>query len=229
MTNKNLRLLFIALLSPIYFFIAKSTTIQNHFVADSLEDKTDTEMVQHSNKVFNEIHSLPVSVEFPTQEESKEVESTTSVEPETEIKTIVEETIQEVVETECIETQSEYKYYLSDSEKDLLARLVMAESEGEPFDGKKAVAQVVLYRSLKYNCSVYEVIHMQGQFSSIGTDRMNLVPNEDCYLAVDSILKGEWVLSYDIEFFYNPHKSTSTWFDSLTYRGTIGNHNFYSN
>lgn len=216
------------LLSPVYFFITRPTTIQNDFVVDSFEDKTNTETTQYSSKTFNKIHSLPVGIEFPTQEDT-EVESTTTVETETEIEIIVEETTQEVVETECVETLSEYKYYLSDGEKILLARLVMAESEGEPLDGKIAVAQVVLYRSLKYGCSVYEVINTQGQFSSVGTSRMDLVPNEECYFAVECVLKGEWVLSGDIEFFYNPQTSNSTWFDSLTYRGTIGNHNFYSN
>lgn len=228
MTNKNLKLLFIILLSPVYFFIAKSTTTQDDFMVDSFEDKTNAETTQHSSKDFNKIHSLPVGIEFPIQEDM-EVESTTTVEIETEIEMIVEETTQEVVETECVEALNEYKYYLSDGEKNLLARLVMAESEGEPLDGKIAVAQVVLYRSLKYGCSVYEVINAQGQFSSVGTLRMDLVPNEECYLAVECVLKGEWVLSSDIEFFYNPHTSNSTWFDSLTYRGTIGNHNFYSN
>ncbi len=215
MINKNCKFLLLVLLSPIYFIICfKPTNNKREKIVGVVNVQQDIEVP--------ELYSMPVDiVELPILEETIEEETTTIA--ETDI-TPTQENIEETNEN------NEYRYFLSDSDKNLLAVIVMAEAEGEPFEGKIAVAQVVLYRSLKYDCSISDVVYAHNQFSSVGTYRMNLQPSDDCYLAVDTVLKGEWVLSDDIEYFYNPNAGISTWFENnLTYKGTIGKHKFYSN
>lgn len=71
---------------------------------------------------------------------------------------------------------------ISDSDMDLLARVVMSEASTEPFDCKQAVAAVVLnrYRSGKYGNNLSNIINAPNQFST----QDNGEPTEECYEAV---------------------------------------------
>ncbi|RBN36035.1 peptidoglycan-binding protein, partial [Priestia megaterium] len=56
---------------------------------------------------------------------------------------------------------------ISESDKELLARLVQAEAKGEPYAGKVAVATVVLNRvdSDSFPNSIHDVIYQGTQFT----------------------------------------------------------------
>jgi N-acetylmuramoyl-L-alanine amidase len=116
----------------------------------------------------------------------------------------------------------------SQSEIDLLARLVRAEAETEPYDGKVAVACVVLNRveSAKFPDTIKEVIYQKGQFQPVRNGQINKPANEDSIRAVHQALNESRTLAQDSLFFYNPAIATSRWLDSRATTIIIGDHVF---
>lgn len=113
------------------------------------------------------------------------------------------------------------------SERDLLARLVRAEAQGEPYAGKVAVATVVLNRvaSKDFPNTITEVINQPRQFTPVANGEINKPAMEADYKAVDEAVKyrGQGAGSL---FFYNPAIATSRWLDSRETTIVIGNHVF---
>jgi N-acetylmuramoyl-L-alanine amidase len=115
---------------------------------------------------------------------------------------------------------------LSSYEKDLLARLVRAEAQSEPYPGKVAVAVVVLNRVAhdSFPDTVTEVINQKGQFTPVSNGSINKPADADSIRAVNeavTLKDGAGSL-----FFYNPATATNRWLDSKTTTLVIGNHVF---
>jgi hypothetical protein len=120
---------------------------------------------------------------------------------------------------------------ISESDYELLSRLVTAEASGEPFEGQVAVAAVVLNRvaSSKFPNTIREVIYQDGQFSSL-PKLPAVTPAESCRRAVAAALNGDDP-SRGALYFYNPRTSSPEglrFFRSgrLRVLVTIGNHVF---
>ncbi|MBV7271564.1 cell wall hydrolase [Clostridium thailandense] len=125
---------------------------------------------------------------------------------------------------------SDKKIYITQKDIRLMAQIVYAESNCEPFEGKVAVASVILNR-LKYPefpKTVEEVVKQRGAFSCVRNGNIDVVPDEDCYKAVFQALKGEDPTEKAI-FFYNPRIATSQWMKNINKKNvkTIGNHVFF--
>lgn len=124
-------------------------------------------------------------------------------------------------------------YNLSQSDIDLLARLVRAESEGEPYIGQVAVAATILNRlkDPRYPNTVpgiiYQVDNGRYQYSPVLDGRINLAPNASAYKAVQAALTG-WDPSNGANGFYNPSLTNSQWVRSHPVTVRIGNHVFFS-
>ncbi|MCM3766930.1 cell wall hydrolase [Neobacillus niacini] len=116
----------------------------------------------------------------------------------------------------------------SQSEIDLLARLVRAEAETEPYEGKVAVACVVLNRleSPKFPDTIKEVIYQKRQFQPVSNGQINKPADEDSIKAVYEALNDKRTLAQDSLFFYNPVIATSRWLDSRATTIAIGDHVF---
>ena len=90
----------------------------------------------------------------------------------------------------------EYYYKISYEEKVMLAKLVFAESGFEPFEGKVAIAAVVLnryYSKIPYfhKDSIEAVITQPYQFASIENVTMEILQkNPECMEAVEAACKG---------------------------------------
>ncbi|WP_068693682.1 cell wall hydrolase [Paenibacillus yonginensis] len=113
----------------------------------------------------------------------------------------------------------------------LLEKIVMAEAEGEPYEGKVAVANVVLnrLRSANYPDTIHDVIYEKHQFSPVANGRLKRVkPNEDTKQAVADAMKGRKEVSDDTYYFLSLKLATDL---SVHYHKTktktIGNHTFY--
>jgi len=125
------------------------------------------------------------------------------------------------------------KYNLSSSDIDLLARLVSAESAGEPFEGQVAVAATILNRlkDSRYPNSiagiVYQVESGSYQYSPVLDGRINLPATASAIKAVQQAING-WDPSNGANGFYNPAKTTNKWVRSHPVTTVIGNHVFYS-
>lgn len=115
----------------------------------------------------------------------------------------------------------------TDTEINLLARLVRAEAQGESFAGKVAVAEVVLNRveSDDFPDSIGAVIYQSGQFSPVSNGSINKAPDEASIKAVEQALQGSNTVGKAL-FFYNYKTATSRWLDSRQTVTVIGNHTF---
>lgn len=129
------------------------------------------------------------------------------------------------------EEQEEPAVSISNKETDLLARLVEAEAKGESYDGKVAVATVVLNRveSTQFPDSVkeviYEVVGESYAFSPVQNGEINKPASDEAKRAVEEALHRKDRLNESI-YFYNPEIATDDWIRTREVVKTIGNHVF---
>lgn len=120
---------------------------------------------------------------------------------------------------------------ISQTEIDLLARLVQAEAKGEPFAGKVAVATVVLNRvdSSLFPNSIKNVIYQIDQgyyaFTPVQNGTINQPANSSSIEAVKEALAFRGMGNGSL-YFYNPKTAKSTWITSRQVTVSIGNHRF---
>ena len=124
------------------------------------------------------------------------------------------------------------KYYAEDAVY-WLARIISAESRGEPLIGQIAVGNVVLnrVRSSDFPSTIYGVIFDRKygvQFSPIANGTIYESPSATSILAAKICLDG-FTVSPDVMYFLRPSASTSSWIvRTRPYRFTIGNHYFFA-
>lgn len=120
--------------------------------------------------------------------------------------------------------------YITGEDIDLMAKLVAAESIGEPYEGKVAVASVVLNRTVSssFPNTIKEVIFQKNAFSCVKNGKIKSVANQDCYNAVYDAIKG-YDPSNEALFFYNPATATCNWMKTTkkVNEKIIGHHTFF--
>ncbi len=115
----------------------------------------------------------------------------------------------------------------NNSDSNLLARLVYAESRGEPYNGQVAVASVVLNRvkSSSFPNTIAGVIYQTGAFSVVSDGQINLAPNDTAKKAAQDAING-WDPSYGAIYYFNPNTAKNAWIWSRPVTVVIGNHRF---
>lgn len=112
----------------------------------------------------------------------------------------------------------------------LLAKLAMAEAEGEDTEGKALVILVALNRvwNDSFPNSIEDVIYQEGQFSPVSNGRFERIePDRDCWQALDMVMREQWDESQGALYFES--ESESTWHrDNLQFLFQHGNHLFYT-
>ena len=120
----------------------------------------------------------------------------------------------------------------------LLAKIAMAEAEGEGVEGKAMVIMVVLNRvwAEGFPDSIEDVIFDYNeekdiyQFSPVapGGRWWTTEPDEECYEALRIIMVEKWDESEGALYFEATYNGEGTWHSkNLEYIKTVGNHNFY--
>lgn len=123
------------------------------------------------------------------------------------------------------------KSYTAD-DLDWLAKIVNAEAEGEEFNGKLAVANVVLNRkeSTAFPDTVYDVIFDTAygvQFTPTVNGAIHNTPSAESYNAAKQALFGSNTVGNAL-YFLNPDKAASKWIvNNRIFLKSIGNHDFY--
>ena len=120
------------------------------------------------------------------------------------------------------------------NENDLLwlARIIYAESNTEPFEGKIAVGNVVLnrVRSGEFPNSIYDVIFDKKygtQFTPVDNGSIYNTPSEDCIKAAKICLEG-YTLSDRILYFIDAVHASNMWVaNNREFAFILGNHTFY--
>lgn len=109
-----------------------------------------------------------------------------------------------------------------------LARLIASEAPGEPYDGKIAVAAVVMNRvnDSRFPSSIKDVVYQPNQFTVINNGQYysRNITAEDLTAAV-AALEGEDP-SNGALFFFNPRRTSDSFLHSRTPIIDIGNHRF---
>jgi len=122
---------------------------------------------------------------------------------------------------------------LSQNDAELLARLVTAESDGEPFEGQVAVAATILNRlqdplyPKTIAGIIYQVDNGRYQYSPVLDGRINQPASASAYRAVQLACSG-WDPSNGANGFYNPTKTSNNWVKSQPVTVSIGDHIFFN-
>ena len=113
---------------------------------------------------------------------------------------------------------------LTDTGRDLVAKIIWIEARGEPFEGQQAIAEAIFNRVMAENFpdTVEDVIFQSSddvlQFASapyIDTAE----PEQAQYAAIDAALSGDNVLPEDVVYFSRTAENDRVW-------GEIGAHVF---
>lgn len=123
--------------------------------------------------------------------------------------------------------------YYTAEDRMILAKLIHAEAEGEPYNGKVAVGAVVVNRvkSPDFPNTVRDVVYQIDelglyQFSPVEEGRLDYItPNRDSLSAADDALAGKDPTGGAL-YFFNPDKITNSWLLSKPVLCKIGSHVF---
>ncbi|MEW6308272.1 MAG: cell wall hydrolase [Bacillota bacterium] len=116
---------------------------------------------------------------------------------------------------------------LTAAELDLLARLIRAEAQGEPYAGKVAVAAVVLNRmeSRLFPKTVRGVIYQRRQFEPVDNGTINRKADALSVRAAQDALRGDDP-SRGALYFFNPAKTRNRFLWARRVTVIIGRHRF---
>lgn len=114
-----------------------------------------------------------------------------------------------------------------------LSRIIHAEAEAEPYEGKVAVGNVVINRVNSsdfpntINGVIFEYYHNIPQFSPVADGTIYNTPSAPSIQAAKAALAGQRPVG-TATYFFNPAKSAATWIvANKTYVKRIGAHVFY--
>lgn len=125
---------------------------------------------------------------------------------------------------EPIHEQPYIRYQLTDYERDIVERVVMAESNNQHLNGQIAVAQCILNTAEATGMRPDAVVLAPRQYAKPAREASDSVKE-----AVSAVFDhGITVTPEPIRFFYAPKYSAGRWHESaLTYVITIGDHKFF--
>lgn len=117
----------------------------------------------------------------------------------------------------------------TESNINLLARIISAEARGEPYTGQVAVGAVVLNRVQhpSFPNSISGVIYQNGAFSAVNDGQFWQPIASSCYNAARDALNG-WDPSGGAIYYYNPSKTSNRFIRSRPVITQIGSHLFCS-
>ncbi len=119
------------------------------------------------------------------------------------------------------------KVSVNQNEMEMMAKLVYAESRGEPFIGQVGVAAVIMNRlkSPKFPKTISGIIFQPGAFTAIDDGQYWQKPDATAYRAVWNAVRG-WDPTYGALYYFNPNTATSGWIWSRPQTVRLGEHIF---
>lgn len=134
------------------------------------------------------------------------------------------------VEPEHLYPEFSYSKDWSAEDSYLMAKIAMAEAEGESIQGKTLVILVVLNRvhSEGFPSTIRDVIFEKNQFSPVSNGRFDKVePDADCWEAVSTVMEAQYDYSGGALYFES-NNDTGSWHSrNLKFLYQCGNHKFY--
>ncbi len=192
-------------------------------------------MEEESDTVEGETMLLPAAGEVELQHIEKAMGETQAAISELEEarRKAEEEAARQAAEEACrAEEQAALSYTaqsgVSSSERDILARIVMAEAGSEDIQGQIMVANVILNRiAAGYGSSVSDIVFAPGQFEPVSSGTFwSVSPSASAYEAADRALAGE-DYSAGALYFVSPYGDCSWFMEALTLVTQHGGHLFF--
>lgn len=121
------------------------------------------------------------------------------------------------------------RFSASESDLEILAKIIYAEARGESYQGKVAVGAVILnrVRSSKYPNTIKEVVFAPKQFSPVGSGTYySAKPSEEEYNAAQEALSGVDPTNGALTFYAYKY-TKSAYHESMQHTVTIGGHKFF--
>ena len=116
-------------------------------------------------------------------------------------------------------------YPLTDEDRDLVERVVTAESVGQPFEGQMAVAQCILNTAIARDMTPGEVVTAPNQYAAPADPAWVTASVQEAVSFVFDY--GRFVTEEPIRYFYAPALCESAWHESLEHVDTIADHKFF--
>lgn len=115
----------------------------------------------------------------------------------------------------------------TNSDIQLLAKLIAAEARGESYKGQVAVGAVVLNRVAhsSFPDSISGVIYQKGAFSCVNDSNWSVAPTSESLKAARDCING-WDPSGGAIYYYNPAKTSNAFMHSRPVITVIGRHRF---
>ena len=142
--------------------------------------------------------------------------------PTTTVGTYIPDTPAPAAET-VEPTEPAVRYTLTDAERDVVERVVMAEAGGESFEGQVLVAQCILNAAEKRGVDPSEAVVLYSYTKSRPDPTQRV---KDAVAAVFD--RGETVVDEPIIYFYNPALVTSDFHESQIFVIEEGGHRFFA-
>lgn len=116
------------------------------------------------------------------------------------------------------------RYALTDAERDIVERVVMAEAGGEGYDGQRLVAQCILNTAEAMDLRPDAVVTAPNQYASPANEASQEVKE-----AVSAVFDdGDMVTDEPIRWFYNDKLVYSEWHEGKRFVMYFGNHKFFA-
>ena len=142
--------------------------------------------------------------------------------PTTTVGTYIPDTTAPAAET-VEPTEPAVRYTLTDAERDVVERVVMAEAGGESFEGQMLVAQCILNAAEKRGVDPSEAVVLYSYTKSRPDPTQRV---KDAVAAVFD--RGETIVDEPILYFYNPALVTSDFHESQIFVIEEGGHRFFA-
>lgn len=128
-----------------------------------------------------------------------------------------------IPDTHAPAAETAVRYPLTDAERDVVERVVMAEAGGESFEGQMLVAQCILNAAEKRGVDPSEAVVLYSYTKSRPDPTQRV---KDAVAAVFD--RGETVVDEPILYFYNPALVTSDFHESQIFVIEEGGHRFFA-
>lgn len=199
-------------------------TNQKQQEVSTLASKKSSEIADYNNQI-SEAEQKALAYEQRLREQENSLENLKRIEEEERLAAERAKAANATNNTSGIPFGSPTAEALAASDLDLLAAIIECEADGESYEGKIAVGNVVLNRvkSKRYADSVVQVLFQRYQFTPVTSGRFSLVlargANSRCRAAAQDVLNGNVVVGPEILHFRTVN--------GYTQGIVIGNHVFY--
>lgn len=158
----------------------------------------------------------------PTEKQEEPIEKTVTLEPIV-LEMSTEPPEEPETEKDVSTEEPAARYVLTETERDIVERVVMAEAGGESFEGQMLVAQCILNAAEKLGISPSEAV-VRYKYCKARPE-----PTQSVKDAVAAVFdNGEEITSEPILYFYAPARVTSEWHESQVFVIECGGHRFFA-